>query len=245
MNAIATAKTQPINLAAATASPLRRLARITGLLYLLLALVGMGTVMTLEGVNAGGDPAATARNVLERLGLFEASMVGWVVIITLDALIAVALYLLLEPAGRSLALVTAALRGVYTVVLGGYLMDVYAAHALLTGVQAGEPGTLALAGGAIEAFATGFLLALVFFGLHLVALGVALVRSRAVPRVLGALVLVAGVGYVIDSFATFFVAGHSGAATAVLVTPAVLGEFGLALWLIVKGTAERTLGAAR
>ena len=81
--------------------------------------------------------------------------------------------------------------------------------------------------------------ALVFFGLHLVALGVTLVRSRAVPRVLSALLLVAGIGYIIDSFATFFVAGHGGVATAVLVAPAVAGEFGLALWLIIKGVALR------
>jgi hypothetical protein len=241
MNAIASVKKTPsgIDSKAATASPLRRLARVTGVLYLVLAMVGMVTVMTLESVNAGGDPAATARNVLERLGMFEVSMVGWVVIITLDALIAVTLYLVLEPASRTLALVTAALRGVYTVVLGGYLMDVYAAHALLTGPLASEPGTLALAGADIEAFATGFMLALVFFGLHLVALGVTLVRSRAVPRVLSALLLVAGIGYIIDSFATFFVAGHGGVATAVLVAPAVAGEFGLALWLIIKGVALR------
>jgi hypothetical protein len=68
-------------------------------------------------------------------------------------------------------------------------------------------------------------------------------RSRAVHPVLGATVLVAGAGYIIDSFATFFLDGHGGAATAVLVAPAVVGEFGLALWLIIKGVALR--GPAR
>lgn len=231
---------------AATNGGLRRLAKTTGLLYLVLAVVGIFSFMVLESVTAHGDAAATARNVLDAIHVFEISMVGWVVIIALDAIVAVMLYVLLEPVSRALSLVSAAMRLVYTVILGSYLINLYTAYSLLTGVGPGPgsatPDAQVLAASAIETFGAGFLLALVFFGMHLIVLGVLLHRSRYVPRVFGILLVAAGVGYIIDSFASFFVAGHGGIASAILVTPAVLGEFGLTFWLIFKGVSAKAQG---
>jgi hypothetical protein len=97
----------------------------------------------------------------------------------------------------------------------------------------------------LDTFGTGFLLALVFFGVHLLVLGSLLYRSRYVPRVLGVLIVAAGAGYILDSLATFFVPGHGGLTSAVLVAPALVGELGLTAWLLVKGVKVRRDGATR
>lgn len=81
----------------------------------------------------------------------------------------------------------------------------------------------------------GFLLALVLFGAHLLALGSLLHRSRYVPRVFGALLVAAGVGYMADSLAGLFIADHGGLVSAVLLVPAVVGELGLTGWLLLRG----------
>jgi hypothetical protein len=45
----------------------------------------------------------------------------------------------------------------------------------------------------------------------------------------------AGIGYLVDSLASLLADGYGGILAAILVTPAVLGEVGLTLWLLVKG----------
>lgn len=217
----------------------QRLARMTGVLYLVVFVVGMFSPIVLEQLLAPGDAAATADNILASLGLFGSSMVGWVVIVVVDVAMAAMFYLLLEPAGRVLSLVSAAFRFVYAAILGTFLLDLYGAFLLLTRpdyaahLAALERQAMALS--ALETFGAGFLLALVFFGAHLASLGVLLYRSRYVPRVLAVVLAAAGFGYVIHGLASFFLASYGGAAAAVLLTPAVIGELGLALWLVVMG----------
>ncbi len=222
---------------------LQRLARASGLLYLVLAVFGMFSALTLESLVVPGDAASTAANILERLWLFGSSLVGWIVIVVADVAVSITLYLLLEPVSRALSLVVAALRLVYAAILGAVLLNLYDAFRQLTGDGPGagfdalHQQTMVLS--SLDTFSTGFLLALVFFGVHLAALGFLLYRSRYVPRMLGILVVAAGLGYILDSLATFFVPGHGGLASAVLVAPAVVGELGLTAWLLVKGVNVR------
>jgi hypothetical protein len=75
----------------------QRLARITGLLYLVVALLGMFAPLVLGSVLVEGDAAATADNVLGAQGLFASSLLAWIAIVVADIAIAVTLYLLLVP----------------------------------------------------------------------------------------------------------------------------------------------------
>jgi hypothetical protein len=226
-----------------------RLARVTGLLFLILAVFGMFSVITLESLVVPGDAVTTAANILGSRWLFGSSLVAWIVVVLADVAVSVTLYLLLEPVSRALSLGAASVRLVYSAILGGVLLNLYDAFRLLTsaeggaGLDAQQRQTMALL--SLDTFSTGFLLALVFFGVHLVALGFLLYRSRYVPRAFGVLLVAAGVGYIADSLATFFVAGHGGLASAVLVAPAVLGELGLTGWLLVKGVKVRREAATR
>lgn len=47
--------------------------------------------------------------------------------------------------------------------------------------------------------------------------------------------MAAGVGYIADSLAGLFIANHGGLVSAVLLTPAVVGELGLTAWLLLRG----------
>ncbi len=217
----------------------QRLARVSGLLYLVLFIFGMFSPLVLEGILTPGDAAATTEKITDSLGLFGISIVTWIVIIAADIAISVTLYLLLEPAGRALSMVTAALRIVYSAVLGAFLLNLVQAFTLLngaenvTGVEAPQLQATVLS--AVESFADGFVLALMFFGIHLVLPGVLLVRSSYMPRSLGVLMAVAGVGYVADGLANFFMTSHSDTATIILLAPALVGELALTVWLLLKG----------
>ena len=74
-------------------------------------------------------------------------------------------------------------------------------------------------------------IAAIFWGLWLFPLGYLIVRSRFVPRILGALLILAGVVYLIDSFALFLVP-HYGITISDFT---FIGEVLFPLWLLIKG----------
>jgi Domain of unknown function (DUF4386) len=218
---------------------IRRLGRVTGLLYLVIVVFGMLSPTVFETVVVPGDAAATADNVLGSLPLFGVSLVGWLVIVVVDVALSATFYLLLEPVGRALSLTVAALRLAYSAVLGALVPHVFEGYRLIVDARAegalGVVGARSAALSHLEFFSTGFLVALVFFGAHLAGLGLLLHRSRYVPRIFGILLMAAGAGYILDSLFTVFIEGYGGFATAILLTPAVAGELGLTVWLLLKG----------
>ena len=175
-----------------------RLARVSGLLYLVIAVLGMFSPIVLMTLVAPGDAATTADNILGSRWLFGSSLVTWTVLVVADVAVSVTLYLLLEPVSRALSLVAAAIRLVYSAILGAVLLNLYDAFLLLTsaergaGLDATQRQAMALT--ALGTFSAGFLLALVFFGVHLLVLGFLFYRSRYVPRAFGVL-LVAGISW--------------------------------------------------
>jgi hypothetical protein len=216
------------------ATDLRRLARVSGALYLALALLGLGSPMLLEQLVVPNDAAATATAIRDSQWLFAASLVGWVAIVCVDTALAVTFYVLLRRVGRTLALVTAAGRIVYAAMLAALLPHLYEAYRLIVEVPAAQERALA----DIEAFQTGFLLAIALFGVHVLLLGYLLYRSGLVPRALGAVVVVAGGAYIVDSFGTLLTTSYGGALRAALVVVILIGELGLVGWLLLKGVGR-------
>ena len=93
----------------------------------------------------------------------------------------------------------------------------------------------------IEDFLSIWHVGLVLFGLHLVLIGYLAYRSGYVPRVLGVLLVIAGAGYLVDSFADMFVANYRANVAAVTF----IGEALLMLWLLVKGRSVTLDGSDR
>lgn len=92
----------------------------------------------------------------------------------------------------------------------------------------------------INSFHDIWSISLVFFGAYLLLLGYLAYGSGYVPKFVGVLLVIAGLGYLVDSFGALLVANYSlkvGALTSV-------GEVVLMIWLLVKGrsvVSRRTL----
>jgi hypothetical protein len=76
-----------------------------------------------------------------------------------------------------------------------------------------------------------------FWGLWLFPFGLLVVRSGFVPRVLGALLLVAGVAYLVSSFTALMVPEYA-APFAQWTMPFKMGELPMVVWLVVWGARE-------
>jgi len=212
---------------------------IAGIGLLVMAVVSFIALPILEGFSVPGDPAGTASAIGANELQFRGAIAGVLVIVVLDVLVAWALYVFLRPVSRSLSLLAMSLRLVYAAVFGAALANLLTILDLLnSGSAGGLAGTQtdALVALNYQAFMHGWAIALAISGVHLLVVGYLAVRSDYVPTVVGALVVIAGLGYIVDEFAGILVAGYSLELT--LVT--FIGEVVLLVWLLYRGrTLER------
>jgi hypothetical protein len=196
-----------------------------------------------EGLVSEGDAARTAADISGSRGLFAAGVCALYVAALLDVVVAWALLRCFEPVDGP------------TARLAAYLRIAYAAAFLVAISQlAGVPRILESGGGAfssdqvqaqalsrIETFHDVWFASLVLFGAHLAVLGFLVIRSAAAPRTIGVLLVVAGAGYVFDTF--YDVLRPEATLTVSSVT--FLGEFLLAVWLVARGGRVVSKGASR
>ena len=76
-----------------------------------------------------------------------------------------------------------------------------------------------------------------FFGLWLIPMGWLVVRSRWLPRLLGQLLMVGGVGYVLSTFVSYVFA-DADLVAGLLTVPATIGELWIVGYLILFGVRE-------
>ena len=217
---------------------------MAGVAWLLVIVAGiMAEFFIRMPLIAPGDPATTAANIAGSASLFRLSMVGDLIMLSLDIVATLGLYILLAPVNRGLALLAAFFRLVMGAILGINLVNLVLALSLSTGsayLSIFETDQLqALAMQFVEAHSSGYDISLVFFGLHLLVLGYLIYRSGYLPRILGVLLTIASLGYLIDSFANVLLPKDNAilATTAgVLIAVAVLAELSLSLWLLFRSS---------
>ena len=217
-----------------------RQARIAGLSYLVVIAGGLfAEVFVRASLLVPGDAAATARAIaadetLWRWGL-AVHLVYLVPAIVTNVLIC-DLFKVVEPTLARLALVFS-VAGV--VIEAACLLHLFVPLAMLeqSGALAalGEGQRQALSYLAIGLFDTGFGFALLFFAGFCVLIGTLILRSRHIPKLLGALMVVAGGCYVVNTLALILSPALSDRLVPGILLPIGLAELSLALWLAVRG----------
>lgn len=77
----------------------------------------------------------------------------------------------------------------------------------------------------------------IFFGLWLIPMGWLVLRSGWLPRLLGRILIVGGVGYVLSAFATYSFP-DAGVIASLLSLPATIGELWIVGYLIIWGLRQ-------
>jgi len=220
------------------ASP-RLKARIAGALYLVTILTGVFAQGFVSGrLVADGDAAATATNILTHRGLFQLAFAVYLIEMACQIAMTALFYDLLKPAGRSVSLMAAFLgfagcviktfsRVFFIVplfILGGaHYLSVFSKEQLQ-----------ALALLLLKVNDRGAAMALVFFGFYALLTGYLILRSAFLPRFLGVLSVVGGLGwlsflYLPLGYRLFPYVGAFG----------LLGAVALLFWLLVFGVDEQ------
>jgi hypothetical protein len=182
-----------------------------------------------------GDAASTSNNIIANELLFRTGICFLLIVIVCDIVVAWALYVFLKPVNQSLSLLTAWFRLVYSVIFGVAVINYFNILQFLNGsdyLTAIEPAQLhAQVMFSIKAFNDGWAVGFVFFGLHLVLLGYLGFKSGYVPKTLGILLVIAGIGYLVYNLGKFLLLDYD----LMIVTAAGWGELIFAFWLLFRG----------
>lgn len=216
----------------------RTLARMAGFLFLLTILGGIfAQGFVSERLINFGDAAATANNILTHKGLFQLGFTVYLIEMACQIASAALFYLLLRPVNNSVALVAVLLE------LSGCIIKTFARVFFIT--------PLFVLGGAssLSAFTTpqlqsvallllkindqGAALALAFFGFSTLLNGVLIFRSNFLPRFLGVLSMIAGLGWL-----TFLYPPLGYRAFPFLALVGLAGAAATIFWLLVFAVDE-------
>jgi hypothetical protein len=201
---------------------------------LMAALAGFGNFVVIEGLVTPGDAAQTARDVAGSEGLFHLGVAMLYLVIVLDVVLAWALFRVFSPVSMEISRLAAWFRlayaGVFMVALGHLagLPDLLSSQGYSTAFTPEQLEAQALL--KTDSFTDIWMAGLLLFGVHLFLLGFLVLKSGYVPKVIGVLLLIAGVGYPLDTFVSVFSEGSPIAVS----TFTFLGEFLLGLWLLVR-----------
>ncbi len=222
--------------------PLKKTARVAGLLYLLVVLSGPFLLIYVPGkLFVSGDATATASNILAHQSLFRAHIVIGLVSELLFIAVVLVLYRLLNGVGTELAALM-----VIVVLVEAPLALLGTANEVATLTYLRGSGFLsAFEGPQRDVLATllinfdglGAYVSEVFWGLWLLPLGVLVHRSRFLPRFLGLWLFANGLAYLVIS-ATGILWPHHAKTVATFATPVLFGEAALMLWLLIVGVRE-------
>jgi len=212
-------------------------ARAGGVLYLIIIVAGIfGEMFVRSKLIVSGDAGATANNIMGSEMLWRIGIAGDLIMHVCDVPLTMIFYVLLRPVNRNLALLAAFFTLVQTSVVVANKMTLLTSLFLLGNAEylnAFEPGQRhALAYLSVKAHGYGFGVGLIFFGCNCLVLGFLIFRSGYLPKILGVLMQIAGVCYLVNSFALLLAPAF---ASTLFLVPAFIGELSLCLWLLVKG----------
>jgi hypothetical protein len=226
----------------AEASP-RFYARIAGFLYLIVIVGGIFAEIFVRGrLVVHGDPAATAHNIMAHELLYRLGFTAELFYCVCNVPLIVIFYNLFKVVNRNVTLLMVFLDLTVNTIESVSLLAHFAPLLLLGGghhlsaFTAEQLQTAAYV--SLELFEHGFAICLVFFGLDCIAMAYLIVHSKFLPRILGVLLAIEGLGYLVNSF-TLFLAPALQARIFPYFVATGLAEVALCLWLLIMGVNEQ------
>ena len=216
-----------------TMSPLFK-ARMGGFCWLMCFLTSIFPLIVSGRIVVPQDAAVTAANLLANEGLFRAGTAALLISTAFYIGATLFIYEVLKPVNPTLSLLAAFFSLVGCAVGALSCLFDFVPFVLLKGA----PYLSVFSVEQLQALTLMFLkvraqandIGLVFFGLHCLGVGYLILRSTFLPRLIGALMVVAGFGWL-----TFLSPPLASSLAPFNMMPGGIGELSLTLWLLAKG----------
>jgi hypothetical protein len=218
----------------------RKIARLAGFLYIMYFITSL--IANYFGNFVFVDAPATLNTIIANESLFRVGFVISLFSVVFLLLAAWALYVLLKPVNKNLALL------LLLVNLGGFViwclsvLNLYGSLMLLSGadyLKVFQPDQLqAQALLFINLYKNGSVIAQIPYGVWLFPLGYLVFKSRFLPKILGILLIADCFGLLIYVLQRFLLPGYDVLSYPCLMI-SFIAEISLSLWLLIKGVKEQ------
>ena len=232
-----TAPNEDRQLAHARTASVQSYARIAGVLFLLSFVAGgFGEAYVPSKLIMSADASATAQNIRAFDSLFRMGFASYLVEAVCDVALSLILYVLLRPVRKDLALLTSFFGLVGTAVFAVSEFFYLAPSLILGGAgylktfAPDQLNTLALL--SLKMFAYGGMMFTVFYGVAWVLRGYLIFRSGYLPKFLGVLMTLGGLGFIARNFLLVLAPAYASGSLLLLMVP---GGLSLSVWLLVRG----------
>jgi hypothetical protein len=225
----------------------KQLARLAGLLYLIIAISGgfsIGYLPTL--LVSTGDSTSTVQNILENQDLYKVGFVADSVVFLLEILLTIILYRLLKKVNKPLSMVALFSRMAMGVIMGMNLVVFAIPLMLLNGadyMSSFSPEQIeSMVLFSLDMHQYGVYIWGLFFAVHLLVLGYLVFKAGFFPKTIGLLMLIGSFGYFGESLLgiTFGESEIIGGINAVFLVFSVVGELSFTFWLLIKGIRSKS-----
>ena len=225
----------------------KKLARIAGLCYLIVIATGLfAEVFVRQALTVPGDATATTHNIQSSEMLFRFGFVADLVNFVVGLPSVIIIYVLFKPINKTLVRLAMMFIVIQTAIIAVNLLFqmtpllILGGYKYLNSFQPDQLATLSLL--SINIQALGYGIGLVFFGFYCLIIGYLIFKSAIVPRPLGILYAIAGLGYLINSFTMFLSKDFANPLFFYIAIPIFIGELSLCLWLLIMGVKEENSG---
>lgn len=210
-----------------------------GILYLMMGVPAAFSLFYIPSVFiVPGDATSTARNITAGEFIFRLGILSMLVSQISFLFLALSLYDLFKDVDRKHARLLVTLVAVAVAIELVNCLNLIAPLILLSGADFlssfTKPQLDALALGFLRLRSGGYGIVTVFWGLWLLPFGILVIKSRFFPKILGVLLILAGVPYLANSFTSIVLPAHNQAVSMILM-PLMLGELPMLFWLLFKG----------
>ncbi len=215
----------------------QRYARIAGVLFLLsLVAGGFGEAYVPAKLIVSADATATAANIRNFDFLYRLGFAGFLIESLCDITLALMLYALLKPVSKELSLL-AAFFGLVGTTLFAFAELFYFAPPLILGgagyLKTFSPDQLnALVLLSLKFYQYGGMIFTAYYGMSWIVRAYLIFRSGYLPKFLGVLMAIGGVGFVARNFALILAPAYASSVLLLLLFP---GGLLLTVWLLVRG----------
>lgn len=194
---------------------IRKATRVIGIAFIVsfILAVFVGNFILPNFINPG-DTETLANDIKDNEQQFSIAIVVYLIILALDAAIALGLYILLKPTNRILASLSGNLRLLYVVIM---VISVLA---------------LAFQFIDVSSYGTWKLIGYLFFTCHILVTGFTIFMSGYIPRIFGVLLIIAFFSYVFAFYVSFLVPE---VLLLIFMLFMIIGELSLSVWLLLKG----------
>lgn len=220
-----------------------KLARAAGFLYLITIISGgFAEVFVRAALTVPGNPIATAQNILASEQMYRLGFVADLLCLICGTFLSLIFYILFKPVNRHLSLLALIFSITAGAVMAVNLLNQFAPLVLLHNssflhaYSLEQLQTQALF--YLNLQGQGYNISLLLFAFYFPIIGWLVYKSHFLPKFIGVLYTLAGVGYLTNSLAWFLAPHFANNLFPYVLLPAFIGEVSMSIWLIFKGVKD-------